>query len=442
MSKHFDHLLSLCREEREFLVSIRRHLHEHPELSGREENTIAYLAGQFSGMGMSPKIVENGGILVRIPGGKTPDTPNRPTLLMRADCDALPISEEPHEGAERTCTSQNPGVCHACGHDAHAAVMLTAARVLWKIRDTLPGDVIIMIERSEEVPYNKCLLRLMQALEKDGQHIDGVWGMHCAPEPAGQIQLDAGGIMSGTLFFDFALHGKGGHGSRPDLCQNPIDCFSAVHQALTQLPVRLVSPFLPASLAVTYVNGGTRNNVIAPELTFGGTARFFDVETGFRLQQQINRIVESTAALYGCSVIGRAAEPFFPLINHPACVETARRAFGDSPLAPKVVSGPPTMVAETFATLACRWPSAFIQYGIADPGKGIGSGLHTPTFDVDEGCLPDAAAAAVIYADAFLSALADLADPLAGQLRANPPEYHDRTAAELFKMQGISSDEN
>lgn len=440
MSNRSDMILSLCRQKKELLLSIRRHLHRYPELSGQEKNTVDYLTGKLSEFGLSPQIVENGGILALIPGGKASESGNRPTILLRADCDALPITEQPHDGAPRTCVSQIPGACHACGHDAHSAVLLTAARVLWEIRDTLPGDVLIMIERSEEVPFNKCLLRLLQAIDKSGRHIDGAWGMHCSNSPAGQIQIDSGGTMSGTFFFDFTLHGQGGHGSRPDLCRNPIDCFAAIHPSLVQLPMRIINPFLPTSLAVTYVKGGSRNNVIDSELSFGGTARFFDIDTGFRLQREINQIVKEIAALYGCTITGRAAEPFFPVINHPACVETARSALKDSLLSDHVCSGQPTMTAETFATIARRYPSVFFQYGIANAEKGIGSGLHTPTFDVDEEALFDAAAAAVIYATAFLDAMAEPSGSLPEKLRASASDFRNSTE-ELFQMQGICVDE-
>ena len=436
MSNRYDTLTALCRNEKDFLVTVRRYLHTNPELSGQEVQAIAFLCGCFARLGIPYEIVQDGGILATIRGGNVSDPENRPTLLIRADCDALPVTEELHDRHPRTCISEKPGVCHACGHDAHTAVLMAAAKVLWNIRDTLPGDVIVMIERSEEVPYNKCLLRLMQALEKKNQRIDGVWGMHCAPAPAGQIQLNDGSTMAGTIFFDFALQGKGGHGSRPDLSRNPIDCFSAIHSMLSQLPVRLVNPFYTSSIAVTYVRSGAKNNVIAPDLTFGGTARFFDVADGFRFQTEINRITESTGALYGCSVSGRAAEPFLPLVNHPACVETARKAFADSPLADMVTTELPSMAAETFATMACKYPAAFIHYGIGCP-----DGLHTPTFDVDEDCLPDASAAAVIYADAFLSSLAQTDSRFGERLAKEKPQYYDKTAEELFLMQGISSDQ-
>lgn len=433
MSNRYATLASLCRDEKEFLITVRRYLHTHPELSGQEEQTIAFLCGCFARLGIPYEIVKDGGILATIRGGKCTDPENRPTLLIRADCDALPVTEEMHGRHERTCVSENPGVCHACGHDAHTAVLMAAAKVLWNIRDSLPGDVIVMVERSEEVPYNKCLLRLMQRLEEKNQRIDGVWGMHCAPAPAGQIQLNDGSTMAGTIFFDFTLNGKGGHGSRPDLSKNPIDCFSAIHSMLSQLPVRIINPFYTSSLAVTYVRSGAKNNVIAPDLAFGGTARFFDVADGFRFQNEINRIVNSTAALFDCTVTGRAAEPFLPLVNHDACVEVARTAFANSPLAAQVTTALPSMAAETYATMACKYPAAFIHYGIGCP-----DGLHTPTFDVDEECLPDASAAAVIYADAFLRALSD--SDLSEKLAAAKPQYHDKTAEELFLMQGISAD--
>ncbi len=422
-------ILSRCRAEESFLLSVRRHLHTHPELSGQETQTVQYIAETLKSMGIQLEIIPEGGILAYIHGEKPPQDSPAPALLMRADCDALPVEEQPHAGSARTCTSQNPGVCHACGHDVHSAVLLTAAKVLQQSRKDLYGDVVLLIERSEEIPFNKCLLRLMEALERRGQRIDGAWGMHCAPSPAGTIQLNSGAVMAGTLFFRFTLTGKGGHGSRPDLSVSPIDCFTAIHTALQRIPSRY-SPFLPVTLSVTQVQAGNTDNVIPQSLTFGGTARFFDSDrAGFPIQGEINRTVREIAAVYGCQAEGTASAPFLPLQNHSACVGLAREVFRPI-FGERVIEDLPSMVSETFATLAARYPAVFIHYGVCNPEKGITAGLHHPEFDADESVLADAAGAAAIYAHSFLEKTA------AGTGWGFTP-YRD-SAEELFALQGIT----
>ena len=420
-------LLTRCRAEESFLLSIRRHLHTCPELSGQETKTIQYIAETLKSIGIEPEIIPDGGILAHIHGKKSPSP--SPVLLMRADCDALPVEEHPHAGSPRSCTSQNPGVCHACGHDIHSAVLLTAAKVLQKSRRDLCGDVILLIERSEEIPFNKCLLRLMKALENRRQRIDGVWGMHCAPAPAGTIQLNTDAVMAGTLFFHFTLTGKGGHGSRPDLSVNPIDCFAAIYSALQRIPSRY-SPFQPVTLSVTQVQAGNTNNVIPQSLSFGGSARFFDSDlVGFPIQAEINRTVQEIAAVYGCQAEGNASAPFLPLRNHPACAEMAREAFLPV-FGGRVTEGLPSMVSESFASLAALYPGTFIHYGVCSPEKGITAGLHHPEFDADESVLADAAGAAAIYAHTFLEKTS------AGKAWNFTP-YRD-SVKEIFALQGIT----
>ncbi len=422
-------LLTRCRAEEPFLLSIRRHLHCYPELSGQETQTIQYLAESLQSIGIQPEIIPDGGILACIHGEKAPFSDPAPALLMRADCDALPVEEQPHSRNPRTCTSLNPGVCHACGHDVHSAVLLTAAKVLQESRKELCGDVILLIERSEEIPFNKCLLRLMEALENRRQRIDGVWGMHCAPSPAGTIQLNRDAVMAGTLFFHYSLAGKGGHGSRPDLSVSPIDCFTAIHSALQRIPSRY-SPFLPVTLSVTQVQSGNTNNVIPQTLTFGGTARFFDCDqVGFPIQKEIDRTVQEISSAYGCQAEGNASAPFLPLRNHPACAELARDIF-QPVFGERVTEDLPSMVSETFATLAARYPAVYIHYGISNPEKGIIAGLHHPEFDADESVLTDAAGAAAIYAHRFLEKTA------AGTNWGFIP--YRNSAKELFALQGIT----
>ena len=212
-------------------IDLRRKLHRHPELSSKEEATVALIDQFLKDQGIRTQVVEHGGVLGWIEGGK----PGR-TVLLRADIDALPIEEEAANGGglPKSCVSEVKGVQHACGHDGHTAMLLTAAKLLQAHREDLEGTVLLCFERGEEATMN--IYHIMKALEKAGIHPDSVFGLHVSPHtPAGTLQIQAGPLMAGMFSFHVRLQGRGGHGSRPDLCINPIDCYAAIGQALAAL---------------------------------------------------------------------------------------------------------------------------------------------------------------------------------------------------------------
>ncbi|HZW49665.1 MAG TPA: amidohydrolase, partial [Bacillota bacterium] len=201
----------LAQEQFDYMVKHRRHLHTHPEMSGKEFETVLYIINELKALDIPYIEVENGGVLGFIKG-----THPGKTVLLRADVDALPIQEpKVNLKAERTCVSQNAGVMHACGHDAHTSMLLGAAKILNQHKDEINGEVLLVFERGEEAAGN--IRQIMHYMEDHKITWDGAWGLHCFQDmPTGTLGIRSGGCMAGSLVFRFKITGEGGHGSRPD----------------------------------------------------------------------------------------------------------------------------------------------------------------------------------------------------------------------------------
>ena len=391
--------LPLCEQKKETLLRHRRYLHRHPELTGQEINTIRYIDETLTQAGIPHVVVENGGVLGFLRTGK-----NRgKTVLLRADCDALPIQEDPKNAkAPKTCVSLVPGVQHACGHDAHTACLLTAAEILWEHREEVPGDIIFCFERGEEGGGN--LYYLLKYMEDHHIRVDGCFGLHVlAGGRTGAALLTDGPLQAGNIGFSVTLYGNGGHGSMPSLCHNPIDCFAAISAALSQLRLQAVDPYQPATLSIGCVHAGQAGNVIPDTLQFSGTARFYhETGAGEALFAGIHRIVDSCCALYGCTAEKRISRPGLSVINPHPCYEIACRALTQALGENRVQPWDAMMGSESFAYYSKLYPSFFLFYSIRNEEKGITIDCHKPGFDIDEDTLPGAAACHMAYALAFL----------------------------------------
>ena len=257
----------------DYIISMRRYFHENPELSGKEINTMKVIGEELSKIGIDYVEVENGGILAKITGPK----PGR-TVLLRADCDALPVQEkEVNLSCKRTCVSKNPGVMHACGHDGHMAMLLGAAKILKDKQDEIEGTVYLCFERSEEGASNANAKYLFAYIENEG-------------------------MMAGVLPFDITIEGRGGHGSRPDQSINPIDAFTAIYQGMNALRLTRVDPYKTLTYSVGVLEGGAVANVIPQTVRFAGTMRTFDVAgRGMVFHDEFKKIVDNTCRAYNCT---------------------------------------------------------------------------------------------------------------------------------------------
>ncbi len=390
--------LEHAKKYEDYIIKLRRHFHENPELSGKEFNTVARILKELEEMGVEAVEIENGGVFATIKGNK-----EGKTVLLRGDCDALPVTETDNNLKNpRTCKSKVEGAMHACGHDGHTAMMLGAAKMLKDLKDEIEGTVHIFFERGEEGTQN--YRYLFPFLDKNNIKIDTAFAIHTqADVDSGIIGINDGGMMAGVMGFDITIEGRGGHGSRPDQSINPIDAFAAIYQGMQGLRMTHIDPYKALTYSVGVVQSGAVSNVIPQTIRFAGTARIYDREVGKKFHIDFKHFVEKTCEAYNCvPTFTRYSIPSFPVLNNKECAEFARNVinneFGET------VSMPvePWMASESFSTYTSLFPSVFAFLGIRNEEEGIGAAHHNEYFDLDESVLHKGSASAVTYAIEFL----------------------------------------
>lgn len=380
----------------------RRALHQIPEEGHQEHMTQAYLLEALRAL--SPDEVSPcGGTGVRAVfrgNGKGR------AVAFRADMDALHIKEE----TGRAFSSRNAGMMHACGHDGHMAMQLVAAKLLNRWKDQWDGTVLFMFERGEEA--SGPLEYLLRYLEQDSPwHVDACYATHVRWDiPAGKIAICDEAPMAGGFGFEIRIDGHGGHGSRPDLAQSPIDCFHDFYGNLQALRMRIVPPKECLTYSIGSLHSGDTLNVIPNSLTFSGTSRFFSYDNaGKGFYEVFQDILKNSCQTYGCSYeILHMPDPLFEVQNDPTCVGIAREAVKKY-LGPDVLTDcQPWMASETFALTARLYPGVLIFTGIENKEKGCGANHHTPEFDLDEDGLPYGAATCLGFALDYLKEKPDI----------------------------------
>ncbi len=390
-----------AKKHNDYIVEMRRYFHENPELSGKEDKTIERLAQELDSMGIEYVIVPNGGIIATMKGGK----PGTKTVMLRADVDALPVIEtEDNLKGKRVCKSKVDGVMHACGHDAHMAMLLGSAKILKAHQDEIPGTIYLVLERGEEGTGN--IAYLLKYMEEQNIVPDSAWGIHMlATLESGKMAIIDGDTMAAAMGFDITLEGSGGHGSRPDQAISPIDCFCAIYQRMEAIRLTNVTPFKTLTYSVGMLNAGVVGNVIPQTLRFSGTARSFDrAETGLPFYKEFKHAIEKIAEAYHCKVTyNRYALPGYAVINDHELALAARKWVGDAIGTEKIVEGEPWMASESYSQYQVLFTGVFAFLGMKNDETGIGAAHHNPAFDVDEEVLADGAAASAAYAMGFLS---------------------------------------
>lgn len=394
-----EQIAARSRELAPYAVELRRHFHRHPEPTSREFETINFICSQLSELGIPYHKIPDGGILAEI-NGTGPQNAQAPHVLLRADCDALTMEEsETVAGLPRTCRSETPGVAHMCGHDSHMAMLLGAARLLTGIDPSeIRGVIYLLFERGEE--GGNCIYYVMKYIQEQGIRIDTCFAMHVDPRTeVGRFSLKSGPDRAGSVMFEVELIGKGGHGSRPDLANNPIDCFVAIAGALKDVRMRHIAPDRIITVNIGSVRCGSKRNIVPENLKFNGTARLFDVETGKQFKDRLHAVIESMATLYGCrAVYQEFSGPSLPVSNDPTAAQLAQDVLTELFGADAVEEADIDMTAESFSTLSTYYPSVMVRLGVWDKARGEAAGLHKPEFDLDERALPYGIAAYAAYA--------------------------------------------
>jgi len=384
---------------RAYMLGIRRHLHQWPELSYNEHNTSAYIQRSLRELGVAYDIIAGTGISAFL--GST----HGPQIALRADMDALPIEEATEwEEGEVDFGSKVPGVMHACGHDAHVSMLLGGIRLLLSRRHDWEskGGVTFIFQPAEEGKGGA-----KRIISEGGlRGAQAVSGLHVWPgASSGTITTRPGVLMAASDRFAFTVVGKGGHGAIPHLAQDPVVAASAIVMALQPLVSRETSPTDGAVVTVSRFNTGEgASNVIPDQVEIQGTLRALTPETFERLHRRLEQVVSQTAATFGCntSAVQWSPTPYPPTINdagmvqmvldvgqqlldsHEACQATRTCSDATMPVGPVEVIGQPSMAAEDFSFYGQRVPSVFTFLGIGDSKLGTDVSLHNSHFKMDE----------------------------------------------------------
>ncbi|HEY8232352.1 MAG TPA: amidohydrolase [Vicinamibacteria bacterium] len=367
------------------VTAVRRQLHAQPELSNREERTGAFVAERLRALGLEVRhpVAKTG--VVGVLRGAQPGG----VVGLRADMDALPIEET----GELPFRSQVKGVMHACGHDAHTAILLGAAEVLAGLKARLRGSVVFLFQPAEEGPPEGeagGAALMVQEGALDAPKVEAVFGLHVGSwTSVGQAGYTEGPIFASSDSFTIEVEGKTVHGAQPHMGLDPIPVASEIVLALQTIVSRQIDGRRPRVLTIGRIQGGTRFNVIAGRVTMDGTMRTHDAAVRGLMKERLARTVKGVAEAHGTTATLRFPdEGNAPTVNDTALarevgIPALARVFGKG-----AVEVEPQMVAEDFPHYAQKAPTFYFLLGTRNDAKGIGSVNHTSSFDVDEAALP------------------------------------------------------
>lgn len=384
---------SAIRDIQPQLLQWRRHFHQYPELSNREVNTAKKVAAHLKSLGLEVQTgIAHHGVLGVLKGAKP-----GPTVALRADMDALPVTEQvdlPFASKVRsTFNGQEVGVMHACGHDAHTAMLMATASVLTQLKSELTGTVLFVFQPAEEGPpageEGGAKLMLKEGVFAKYKP-DAIFGLHVWPGPAGQLQVKSEGIMAAADSFNITVKGTQVHGSSPWRGVDPIAVTGQLISALHQIPARQLDVTqAPAVLSVGQVHGGVRWNIIPDEVKLEGTIRTFDPQMREQLLQKMQHTSEHIAAASGASAEfhhhGFAAVTWNDAQLTEWAMPTLRWAAGKAGVAPIK----PITASEDFSFFQQQVPGVFFFLGIAPDNTPVDKTApnHSPYFQINEKAL-------------------------------------------------------
>lgn len=364
------------------IIALRRRFHHHPELSGKEQWTSDELCAQLDDLGVSYERVAGTGVVATIAGTAPALAPGgrRSCVALRADIDALPVTEQ--TGA--SYASECPGVMHACGHDCHMAMMLGAARLLNEMRDELHGEVRVLFQPAEEISIGSTMM--MEAGALDG--VDAIFGAHIWSElDAGLISCEPGQRMAHTDWFRIDIEGVSAHGSMPHKGVDAIVVGAEMVTALQILVSRDVSPFEPVVVTVGEFHGGEARNIMAGSAYLTGTVRTWSDRLRAEVPDRLERIVGKIARAFNAEARFTFEQGNAGLANDPVCAELARQSVVEVLGEEAVGSYEGTLSGEDFSEYLRRVPGVFVFVGCRNPEVGAEHPQHSCYYEVDESVL-------------------------------------------------------
>lgn len=375
----------------EEITELRHHIHQFPELGNREFETAALVAEHLRALGLEVETeVAHTGVVAILRGGRP-----GPVVAVRADMDALPVTEEtPYPFASRVRTEwmgQEVGVMHACGHDIHTAVQLGVASVLADLRDEIPGTVKFIFQPAEEGPPEGERGGAELMVEEgvlDEPRPAAIFGLHSFSEmEVGTVGFTSGPALAAVDHFSIDITGRQAHGAAPHLGVDPIVVAAEVVQALQTIRSRNLDPLQPSVITVGIIRGGQRFNIIPEEVHLEGTVRTYDPEVRDAVERRMDEIVAGITAAHGAHYVLDYDRGTPATINDrelgAMMLPTLERVVG----ADNLVDLPPTMGGEDFAIFANAVPGFFYRLGTVKPGTTSG-GHHRPDFMADDASLP------------------------------------------------------
>lgn len=360
-------------------ILIRHHLHAHPELSYHEFETSIFIQKKLAEFGITFEVKSTTGVVGVIEGRN----PRARVVALRADMDALPITEQNNISYK----SQHEGVMHACGHDVHTTCLLGAAKILSETKNEWEGTVKLIFQPGEEKNPGGASLLIKEGVLQNPTP-EAIFALHVNPQlETGQLSFRQGKVMASADEIYITVKGKGGHAAAPHLTTDTILVASHLVVSLQQIISRCNNPFSPSVLSITSFQGGFTTNVIPTEVKLMGTFRAMDEEWRFQAHDLIRKQVKELVASMGAEADVHIDVGYPCVYNNEELHQTARGIAEEFMGAANVGETEMRMGAEDFGYYSQHIPGCFFRLGTANKAKGITAGVHTPLFNIDEAAI-------------------------------------------------------
>lgn len=357
-------------------IEVRRHLHKHPELSYLEFETSSFIQEKLQSIGIPFQVMATTGVIGLIEG----KNPSSRIIALRADMDALAIQEE----NEIDYKSTRDRVMHACGHDVHTACLLGAAKILQETKDNWEGTVKLIFQPGEEKNPGGASLLIKEGVLENPRP-EGIVALHVHPGLAlGQLSFRSGTVMASADELYFTIKSKGGHAAAPHLTNDTIVAASHLVVSLQQIISRNNNPFNPSVLSISSFQGGHTTNVLPSEVKLMGTLRCMNEEWRFKAHELIRKHVQHLGEAMGVDMSVHIDVGYPTVMNNEQLNHSASMLASDYFGAEHIEETEMRMGAEDFGFYAQQIPACFFRLGVMNKAKGITSGVHTPTFNIDE----------------------------------------------------------